>query len=78
MFTRSVYLVAHQVQQSLEHLQFLLVLVFARMNQVCHGLPVLQVILLVHKEMEGQRILDIRWPLFGLEDCWALKTINSL
>ena len=78
MFTRSVYLMAHQVQQGLQHFQFLLVLVFVQMNQLCHILPVLQVILLVRKVMQSQQILDIRWALLGLEDCWALKTINSL
>jgi len=71
LLTCTVYLMARKVQQEREQLEFLVVLVFVQMNQVCH-------VLLVSKEMESQRILDIRWPLFGLEYCWDLKTINSL
>lgn len=75
--TRGVYLVAQQVQQDLEVLSILVVLVtqtlFVPEDHVLPVVPVLQVILLVQKDPERQRIPEIRSLPLGLEDLLALK-----
>jgi len=49
---------------------------FVPEDHVLPVVPVLQVILLVQKDPERQRIPEIRWLPLGLEDLLALKTIT--